>query len=108
VATALQVAAGIGLAFGAHLAVGGALFGGSLFALAWSPDDFGAAFGGLWTVWAMGLSVVQVAYLGPVALAAWRVRRPLAQGVLLGALLTVLLQTTCYGVLFAVRPRLAG
>jgi hypothetical protein len=48
--------------------------------------------------WAMGFSVVQVVYLGPLALLALlRGRRPLALGLVIAMAVTFLLQTLCIG-----------
>lgn len=85
----LQLALGVFLTFALHLVVGGPLW-----ALASVFDSVSFLAG----MWLMGLSIVQLLYVGPVALALAFVRRPIALGMLIGAAITFLLQSACYGV----------
>ncbi|MEQ1502061.1 MAG: hypothetical protein ABMB14_07505 [Myxococcota bacterium] len=98
VATYLQAAAGIGLVVVANALVGAALAAGVGLAGGTSYADWFAMLG---IGWMMGLGLAQLVYVVPMFAVAWFVRRPLALGIGLGALLILMLQTTCYGLVFA-------
>lgn len=87
----LQVAFGVMLTFALHVLVG--------CTLAFTGTVAGAVAQLSW-LWLMGLSVAQLAYVGPAALAMAFVRKPIALGMIIGAAITLLLQGTCYGVFF--------
>ncbi|MCA9490162.1 MAG: hypothetical protein KC621_09565 [Myxococcales bacterium] len=87
----LQLGLGIFLTFALHVVIGGPL---------WLLADVFSPIGDLAVAWLMGLSLAQVLYVGPVALAVAFVRRPIALGMLIGAAITFLLQSACYGLAF--------
>ncbi|MCB9699344.1 MAG: hypothetical protein H6738_21360 [Alphaproteobacteria bacterium] len=87
----LQLGLGVFLTFALHVVIGGPLWMvGSVF----SPVESLAG------AWLMGLSVAQLLYVVPVAIAMAFVRRPIALGMLIGAAITFLLQSACYGLAF--------
>lgn len=97
----LQVGLGIALVFVLHAVVGFALYGGALLAQE-IAGPAAAPFVTLFTLWAMTLSVTQLAYVGPVAAAVYFVRPAIALGTIIGAALTVMLQGACYGLVAVV------
>lgn len=76
------------LMVGASMAAVGALGGGEVMALAG-------------VFWLMGIGLAQVVYVGPAIVVAWIVRRPLGLGMLIGAGLTLVLNSACYGSVMA-------
>ncbi len=92
-----EVALGAALATSINLAISGLLYG-SVLGLGLSVDGPAAV---PFFAWTMGASVLQTVYLLPLFL--WlRPRRPaMASGVVIGASLTLLFQTACYGFVFA-------
>ncbi|MCA9490161.1 MAG: hypothetical protein KC621_09560 [Myxococcales bacterium] len=94
----LQVGLGIGLTFLLHLVVGGGLIMASAVAVSIDPNGpIGALVGMGFGYWAIGVGVVQLVYVVPVAIPAAFVRRPIALGMVIGAALTFVLQGACYG-----------
>lgn len=97
----LQVGLGVASTFLLHVVVGGGLTAAVAVATSVSAQN---VVTGLLSMalgyWAMGVGMLQVFYVGPVALAAAFVRRPIALGMVIGAAVTFLLQGACYG-LFA-------
>jgi hypothetical protein len=97
----LYFAAGVALALGLHLALALAVsFAAWLvntpLVLGWLGQKAGTVAFGLWTTWWMGLSISQLLYLGPAWLVTRTWRPPMAQGILVVAVITFLLQGSCY------------
>ena len=96
----LNFSAGLVLSFGLHLLVGLALGGLALIsepiARSGMNRDFAYMLGMPWLAWLMGVSVIQVLYLGPAWLFTRRFRPSMAHGVLAAMVITLLLQGSCY------------
>lgn len=93
----LSALLGVGLVGVLHALVGGALFGIHLLAQELFPKLAESTqvlvFG-----WLMSVGINQLLYVLPVGAVLWlRGRSGMAAGVLIGASLTLLLQTACYG-----------
>lgn len=94
----LQVGLGIGLTFLLHAMVGGGLAAASAAAVSIDPQGIvGGLVSMVFGYWVMGVGVMQLVYVLPVAIAAAFVRRPIALGLVIGAALTFVLQGACYG-----------
>jgi hypothetical protein len=97
----LYFGAGVALAVGLHLAMG-LIASSALWLLNAGPlqpllgPEWGDLASGLWALWFMGLSVAQLLYLGPAWVLTRRWRPPVAQGILVVATITFLLQGSCY------------
>ena len=92
----LQVGLGMGIVLLEHLTIGGLLGGGAFRygQMGGSPDAMSIFF-----VWLFGIGITQLGYVLPTFLIALVVRRNVAAGVALGALMTFLLNGACFGVL---------
>ena len=102
----LYFGAGMALAVGLHIITGLSLFGAAYVTSTptvqgWIGEEVGSILFGLWTLWGMALSVAQLFYLGPAGIITYRWRPPMAQGILVVAVLTFLLQGSCYALFFA-------
>ena len=82
-----------------HLIVGGLLYVAVLALAMVSPPSANRMANGF-IGWFLGLPLLQLLYVVPAGIVAWRARRPLALGIALGALITFLLYSVCYGSLF--------
>jgi hypothetical protein len=97
----LYFGAGVALALGLHLTLALIVsFGAWLLNTPPAQRLLGMDIGNialaLWTAWWMGLSLTQLLYLGPAWAFTRRWRPPMAQGVLVVAVITFLLQGSCY------------
>jgi hypothetical protein len=90
---ALQRGAGLLLALLLHAVVGAMLLMGPLLSQGQPTQRLAEDLFGMW---ACGLPLVQALYLGPVCVALFQVRPALAEGVLYGALLTLLLPAALF------------
>ncbi|MCA9493073.1 MAG: hypothetical protein KC621_24245 [Myxococcales bacterium] len=90
----LQLGFGIIAVFSMHLVVALSLVG-----VAAATGGEPVAIGGMF--WILGIGLTQLVYVGPAVVVAWIIRRPLAMGMLIGAGLTLVLNTACYGSMFA-------
>lgn len=92
----VEVAFGVLLVPLMHGFAGGLIGGGAMLL-----DSFGVMGGTPVVGWpgmfALSLSISQLGYVGPAFLIAYRVRKNVAAGIAIGALLTVSLQGACYG-----------
>ncbi len=114
----LQLGLGVFSTFVLHAVVGGLFWLASLVGAAlnrgWVPGGSPVALvldlpGTLLVAWAFSVGLSQVLYVGPAALVALFVRRPIALGLLIGAAITFLLQSACYGLVAVfVLPGLSG
>ncbi len=96
----VEVVAGVGLVLGLHVAVGVVLSALSL-ASASAGGGVGEAVMVVAMGWFFAIGLSQLSYVVPAFAVAFLWRRNVAAGVLLGALLTFLLNGACFGVMCA-------
>jgi hypothetical protein len=95
----LQLGAGIVLTFALHLLALAGLTAAAWAALALGAEGPAEALAVAGGVLALGIGLAQVVYVLPAVAVTWVVRRPLALGILVGAGLTFVLNSACYGLL---------
>ncbi len=84
-----------------HTIAGGVLGGGGMLLSAANPSSYPSDYTFPLMMWGFGIGLTQIPYVLPTFLVALFVRRNVAAGVALGALVTFLLNGACFGVLCA-------
>lgn len=97
----LQLGLGIALTFVLHAVVAAVLAGAAVVGAGLWPSGTPAELPiVVLGVWAMSIGIAQLPYVLPAIAVGWIVRKPLGMGLLVGAGLTFLLNSTCYGLVF--------
>lgn len=91
-----QVGLGMGIVLLEHVFFGGLIGGGSYLLEAYGGVTEAVGF---FFIWLFGIGLSQLGYVLPTFLVALAVRRNIAAGIALGALITFLLNGACFGVL---------